>query len=176
MNLAQTAPTWLLIILGLLLAAAAIEDAVRLRISNLTCLGVMLAAVVAMALTGFELRLWQNALNFAVLLGIGTLLFASGKVGGGDVKLLAALGLWFNFVGGVRMLAAVLIAGGVFALLFIAFRLISGSKTSRGKLGGLIPYGLAIVAGALFVFAAQLGLYGVQQPQKPDPFAIRPLG
>lgn len=175
MNLVQTAPLWLLIILGILLAAAAIEDAVRLRISNLTCLGVLLAAVVAMALAGFELRLWQNAVNFAVLLGIGMVLFASGKVGGGDVKLLAALGLWFNLAGGIWMIAAVMIAGGVFALLFIIFRMFQGRKAKRGERGGLIPYGLAIVAGALFVFATQLGA-GSVQPQKPDPFAIKPLG
>lgn len=175
MNLVQTAPTWLLVILGLLLVAAAIEDAVRLRISNLTCIGVIGAALAAMALAGFQLSLWQNAVNFVVLLVVGTLLFATGKVGGGDVKLLAALGLWVNLAGGVWLLAAVFLAGGVFALLFIAFRLIKGRRGGRGRQGAMIPYGLAIVAGALFVFAAQLNVEQ-PKPQKPDPFAIRPLG
>ena len=175
MNLAQSAPTWLLIILGLLLAAAAIEDAVRLRISNLTCLGVAVAALVAMALAGFEVSLWQNAVNFIVLLAVGTLLFATGKIGGGDVKLLAALGLWVNFAGGIWLLAAVLLAGGVFALLFIIFRLFKGGGLGRKNRGGVIPYGLAIVAGALFVGATQLGV-GSAKPQKADPFTVRRLG
>ena len=174
MNLIPTAPTWLLIVLGLLLAAAAIEDSIRLRISNITCVGVALAAIVAMALAGFELRLWQNAVNFVALMAVGTMLFASGKVGGGDVKLLAAVSLWFDLGGGIRMLAAVLIAGGFFALLFIGYRLATGRKTGR-RSGGKIPYGLAIVAGVLFMSAAQLGV-GRPEPQKPDPFAIRPLG
>ena len=175
MNLIQTAPSWLLIILGLLLAAAAIEDAWRLRISNVTCLGVLASALVAMALAGFSLDLWQNGVNFLVLLFLGTLLFAAGKVGGGDVKLLAALGLWFNLAGVVWLLASVFLAGGVFALLFIVFRLIKGRKTGRAIGGAMIPYGLAIVAGAVFVIGAQLGV-GSPAPQKPDPFAIRPLG
>ena len=172
MNLIQTAPTWLVVILGLLLAAAAVEDAVRLRISNLTCLGVMLAALLAMALGGFDLSLWQNLVNFAVLLVVGTLLFASGKVGGGDVKLLAALGLWFSLRGAVWLLAAVFLAGGVIAVLFILYRLIKGRRA--GARGAMIPYGLAIVAGALFVIGAQLGV-GSPAPQKPDPFKVRRL-
>jgi prepilin peptidase CpaA len=174
MNLIQTAPTWLLIILGLLLAAAAIEDAVRLRISNLTCLGVMLAAMLAMALAGFELSLWQNLVNFAVLLVVGTLLFATGKIGGGDVKLLAALGLWFSLLGGIWLIAAVFLAGGVFAVLFLLLRLIRGRKTGKENRGAMIPYGLAIVAGACFVIGAQLGI-GSPAAQKPDPFKVRRL-
>lgn len=175
MNLVQTAPTWLLIIAGVLLAAAAIEDAVRLRISNLTCLGVLITAVIAMAMAGFDLGLWQNVVNFLVLLLVGTLLFATGKVGGGDVKLLAALGLWFSLAGGVRLVAAVFVAGGVLALLFILARVVRGGRVGRANRGASIPYGLAIVAGALFVCSAQLGV-GSSKPQKPDPFAIRPLG
>ena len=175
MNLVQTAPTWLLIILGMALAAAAIEDAVRLRISNLTCLAVILAALVAMTLAGFQLSLWQNAVNFLVALAAGTLLFATGKIGGGDVKLLAGLGLWVNLAGGVWLLAAVFLAGGVFALLFIIFRMFKGRKTGRNNRGAAIPYGLAIVAGALFVFATQLGA-GADKPRRDNPFEVRPLG
>lgn len=175
MNLVQTAPTWLLMILGLLLAAAAIEDAIRLRISNLTCLGVLLAALAAMAFAGVELSLWQNAVNFVVLLALGTLLFASGKIGGGDVKLLAVLGLWFSISGALWLLISVFLAGGLFAILFILFRLVTGRKVGRRTQGGMIPYGLAIVAGAVFVIGSQLGV-GSSKPQKPDPFAVRPLG
>ena len=175
MNLIQTAPTWLLIILGILLASAAIEDAWRLRISNLTCLGVLATAVIAMALSGFSTDLWQNAVNFLVFLLVGTLLFAGGKIGGGDVKLLAALGLWFSLAGAVWLIASVFLAGGAFALLFLAARFFKRRKVGREKRGGVIPYGLAIVAGAAFVFAAQLGVGSPATP-KPDPFAIKPLG
>ena len=41
MNLIATAPAWLLVLLGLLLAGAAIEDAWRLRIANLFSIGII---------------------------------------------------------------------------------------------------------------------------------------
>jgi prepilin peptidase CpaA len=174
MNLIATAPVWLLIIIALLLAAAAIEDAARLRISNVTCAGIILSALAGMAIAGFSTDLWQNAVNFIVLLVIGTAAFATGKIGGGDVKLLAGLGLWFNLSGAVWLIAAVFLAGGICAVLFILFRLFTSRKVGKGKAGGMIPYGLAIVAGAVLVFGAQLG---VGQPDRPkaDPLTIRPL-
>ena len=92
MNLVPHAPLWLLAILFAAMAAAAIEDFIRLRISNITCAAVFVAALVAMGLEGFSLVLWENAAVFAFLLICGTFLFATGKFGGGDVKLFAALG------------------------------------------------------------------------------------
>src|SRR3982751_31155 len=111
MNLISHSPTWLIVILIALIAAAAVEDAVRLRISNVTCLGVLLAAIVAMALQGFPLALWENAVVFVAILAIGTPLFAFGKMGGGDIKLLACLGLWMSFGAAIWFVASTLIAG-----------------------------------------------------------------
>ena len=66
MNLAATAPTWLLLLFAFLLVAAAAEDAWRLRISNLTSLLILVAAIMAAMLVGPRLALWQNAATFAV--------------------------------------------------------------------------------------------------------------
>ncbi|HEX4762304.1 MAG TPA: prepilin peptidase [Sphingomicrobium sp.] len=174
MNLAASAPSWLLLILAAALAAAAIEDAVRLRISNVTCLAVLISALVAMGLEGFPLALWQNALVFVVLLVLGTPLFASGKVGGGDIKLLACIGLWMDFRSVFWLLAAVFIAGGVLALLYLGPRIvIPAPRGEDGKpIRRQIPYGLAIVAGACLVFASQLG-WMKPEPVKPNPFSVR---
>jgi prepilin peptidase CpaA len=178
MNLIAQAPLWLLALLAAALAAAAIEDAIRLRISNATSLVVLIGGLIAMALDGFPLALWQNGVVFVVLLALGTLLFASGKVGGGDVKLLASLGLWMDIRAGFWLLIAVSLAGGILALGFIVARLVSGRRTKKklapGKDRG-IPYGLAIVAGACIVFAGQLG-WLVPTQQKPDPFSVRVPG
>ena len=166
MNLIVTSPGWLIVLLALALAAAAVEDATRLRISNLTCIAVAVAALVAMAFAGFPLALWQNLLVCVLLLAAGTLLFASGKVGGGDVKLLAALGLWVELRAGVSLLVAVLLAGGVLALGFIIARMVVGrgpDRNDKAKARG-IPYGLAIVAGAALVFAIQ-----ISSTPKPPP-------
>jgi prepilin peptidase CpaA len=175
MNLVPAAPLWLLALLGAALAVAAIEDAIRLRISNVTCLAVFLAALVAMGLQGFPLSLWQNWLVLAVLLVVGTFLFASGNVGGGDVKLLAAVGLWVDLHTAVWLLAAVFLSGGGLAIGFLTARMLFRSRRREGKkkLGSKgIPYGLAIVAGAAIIFAGQLAP-AKPKHEKPNPFSLR---
>jgi prepilin peptidase CpaA len=169
MNLVPEAPLWLLAILFAAMAAAAIEDFIRLRISNITCAVVFVMALIAMVLQGFPLDLWQNGLVFAVLLAGGTLLFSTGKFGGGDVKLFASLGLWVNIGAGVWLLSTSLLAGGVLALIYIVVRHFRGGKKSKG-----IPYGVAIVAGASVIFAGQLGL--MRPTTHPlEPFDINSL-
>ena len=169
MNLVVGVPWWLLVLLALVLFAAAIEDTVRLRISNLTCLALIIVALVAMLIQGFPATLWQNAVVFLLILAIGTAAFAANMLGGGDVKLLAAVGLWMNFPGAVWLIAAVLIAGGLLAVLFIVTRpLRRRGREAHGKARqGFIPYGLAIVVGASIVFGTQLGLLG-NKPAKPN--------
>ncbi len=170
MNLVPVAPLWLLSVLIVAMAAAAIEDSIRLRISNITCLAVFISALVVMGLQGFPLELWQNAVVCVVLLAVGTPLFAAGKMGGGDVKLLAALGLWVNFSAVLSLIAAVFIAGGILALGFLASRLF---RKSEGIKSRQIPYGIAIVAGAALVFAGQMGLMKAK-PDLPPKFAVHP--
>lgn len=156
MNLITTAPLWLIALLACLLFAAAVEDGWRLRIANLTCLGIALLALVAIALHGGGVPLWQNAAVCAGLLTIGTVGFASGNVGGGDVKLLAALGLWFSLSGAMWLLATVFIAGGVLAVVMLSTRSIRSRLAGEGKARrGKIPYGVAIVVGASIVMTAQ---------------------
>jgi prepilin peptidase CpaA len=154
MNLLILSPVWLAWLFAGLMTAAAIQDAVQLKISNFICLGVLAAALVAMWLAGPEIALWQN---FAVLVGlliIGTPFFATGKMGGGDVKLLAAAGLWFDLRGALVMLLWVLIAGGLLAILVLVIRLFGWSESARDRVhllkkGGGIPYGVAIAAGTM---------------------------
>ena len=160
MNLAAEAPQWLALIVTVLLVAAAAEDAVRLRISNLIVLLVLVGALVAAVLAGPELALWKNLVVFLGLLGIGTQMFAAGKLGGGDVKLLAAVGLWFDFTAALWMILAVALAGGLLAILVLILRSFGWSEEIRRRVvllrpGGGIPYGVAIAAGALIAMAFQ---------------------
>jgi prepilin peptidase CpaA len=167
MNLIVGTPSWLVLILVLALVAAAIEDAVRLRISNVTCLVVALAAIAAAIMHGFSPSLWQNAVVFAAILAVGTPMFGAGWMGGGDVKLLAALGLWFSLSSAVGLLAAVFMAGGLVALVYIMVRRLVNRDGSAKARSGRVPYGLAISAGAAFVIAVQLN------PRPADPFIER---
>lgn len=175
MNLVATAPIWLIVLLVAALAAAAIEDAVRLRISNATCLVVLVAAIVAMALHGFPLALWQNIVVFLVLLVIGAAVFAMGHVGGGDVKLLACLGLWVNLSAALWLVASIFLAGGVIALVYLAVGVARRTSRRDGskRIGQTqIPYGLAIVAGAALIFAGQLGVMAPKH-QRPNPYSVQ---
>ena len=160
MNLSAEAPQWLALILAFLLIAAAVEDAVRLRISNVTVALVLISAITAAIVAGPELQLWQNLVVFLALLAVGTPMFAAGKLGGGDVKLLASVGLWFDFGGAVWLLVAVALTGGVLALLVLVIRSFNWSDEIRRRVvllrpGGGIPYGVAIAAGALIAMAFQ---------------------
>ena len=161
MSLLATAPTWLAVCLAVLLVAAAIEDAVRMRISNVLCLGVFAGAIVAMIAGGLDVALWQNLLVFAALLGAGTALFGIGKMGGGDVKLLAAVGLWCSLKSALTLLPAVFITGGLLALLILAARTIApkgaGARVMVLKPRSGIPYGIAIAAGSLITLALSRG-------------------
>lgn len=150
MNLVLLAPSWLILGLLLCLMAAAIEDAARLRISNLLPLTIIALAVVAISIAGPNRSLWQNLLLFSALLVVGTFLFSARLLGGGDVKLFASCGLWFDLSQGWRMLAAVAIAGGLLAITLLSIRPVVPAVAHRvllfkPKTG--IPYGIAIAAG-----------------------------
>ena len=165
MNLLATAPDILLWLLIAALAAAAIQDAVQLRISNLITLAVLILAVVAAVMTGVETAIWENLLVFALVLAIGTILFSRGILGGGDVKLLAAVGLWTDLFGAAQLIASIFIFGGLLALLIIFGRAaVPDSVTSRiavlkPKAG--IPYGIAIALGTAFIVM-------FAKPETPD--------
>jgi prepilin peptidase CpaA len=156
MNLIVSAPAWLSTILLVVLAIAALEDAFRLRISNITCAAVFVGALIAMVLHGLSPSLWQNALVCIAILAIGTPAFTAGWLGGGDIKLLAAIGLWLDLQAAAGLIAAVFIAGGVLGLIYIAARRVTRPHARSPKDYARVPYGLAIVFGAIFIFGIQL--------------------
>ena len=160
MNLAWFAPQWLALFFAILLVAAAVEDAVRLRISNITVGLVLLGAIVTAFVLGIEPRMWQNLALLVAALVVGTPLFGRGILGGGDVKLLAATFAWFNLSAAPTVLMAVALSGGVLALLVIALRSFNWSDKTRQRAvvlqrRGGIPYGVAIAAGARITMALQ---------------------
>ncbi len=164
MNLLRDAPLWAHLFLVALLFAAAAQDIVQRRISNWLCLGVIVAAVVAAFAIGPTFALWQNGLMFALLLAIGVPLFAAGWLGGGDVKLFAALGLWANLATILPLLSSILITGGVLALISLAVRRGKISRRTKG-----LPYGVAIAVGAALILFQPM----LFPPEPKDPFDLR---
>jgi prepilin peptidase CpaA len=167
-NLFATSPQWVVWVLVALLAAATIQDTVQLKISNLICGSVLLLAFVAMAESGLSLSLWQNVVVFTVVFAVGAFLFSRDFLGGGDVKLFAAVALWVDLPTALRLVGTILLAGGLLAVLIIVLRLVSPKsvasrvKTLQPKAG--IPYGVAITAGTLLVVALSVS------PAKEAPY------
>jgi prepilin peptidase CpaA len=137
--------------------AAAIEDAARLRISNVTSILVLVGAIIAAIMAGPSLALWQNGAVFLLVLVIGTMAFSAGLMGGGDVKLFAAAGLWFDLRSAVSFIALVFISGGVVALCYLVSR--PFRRGVRDKRDRRIPYGIAIALGALAMVLLDRGAF-----------------
>lgn len=100
--------------------SACVTDLRWRRIPNLLTFGAAATALVFYSVTRGLPGLGFSAAGFAVGLAIFLPLFAVRGLGGGDVKLMAALGAWIG-PGSVLWLAALAaIAGGVFALIVAA--------------------------------------------------------
>ena len=164
MNFIPLVPDWLAWAFAALLTAAAIQDAMQLKISNITVGLVLLSGIIAAVIIGPDLAMWQNVAVFAALLAVGMPLFAAGKLGGGDVKLFAATGLWFDIAGAFWMVITVLLAGGLLAAIVMMLRFGGWSDRARERVVILrpragIPYAVAIAAGGLFTIVMQ-GIQG----------------
>ena len=137
----------LLAVLGCLLLAAGIEDARRRTISNWTNLAVALLAPVWWYAQGYAL--WPDVpvqlLLAAIALGVFAGMFALGAMGGGDVKLIAALALWLPLAPFMSLLIVMSIVGGGVTVLLMIER-----RWRRGEGVLEVPYGVAIaIAGLL---------------------------
>jgi len=173
LNLVQAAPLWLLIIFGCALAAAAVEDSLRLRISNLTSIVVLAGAIVAAAVEGPSWTLWQNGSVFLILLVLGTIAFSAGWLGGGDVKLFAATGLWFDLRSALWLIALIFIAGGVVAIIFFVTRLLRGGGLQASR-KARIPYGVAIAVGTLALILLDARAMSHRERALPSVSAVPP--
>lgn len=141
--------------LSLLLIAAAVEDMARLRISNIFPLAVIGLYAVWVAVTGWENDIWHNGTVFLGVFALGCGLFAMRWMGGGDIKLMSACALWFDWQGVVPWLVYITVGGGVLALLIIAGRrMVPQSVRANSSVAifahkGPIPYGVAIALGTI---------------------------
>jgi prepilin peptidase CpaA len=144
------------------LVAAAITDAATYLIPH------RYPAVVALAFAFYAIGkpapVWlHGAAAAAALLAIGILLFDRGVLGGGDVKLLAAVALWAGFDQLPLMLMVTSLAGGALALAHLSplGRLMPARPGTpaesdlRSRLHQPIPFGVAIATGGVAVALAR---------------------
>ncbi len=148
----------LLAMLALLLVVAAVIDVRTFTISNSLNLTVALLAFAYWWSIG--LPLWPDgAIRLAVGAGVFLLLAAAfyiGMMGGGDVKLAAAIALWFPPITTLKFLIIMSLAGGLLTLIVLAIHKKRGKPGIDGDgkpIRPEVPYGVAIASGALWILA-----------------------
>ncbi|MES2119100.1 MAG: prepilin peptidase [Pseudomonadota bacterium] len=140
----------LLVGLAATLVFAAIVDVRTFTISNRLNAAVALCAPLywmSVALSPWPGMAVQIAAATAVFILFAGAFYA-GMMGGGDVKLAAALALWFPPVGILKFLVLMSLAGGVLTLLVLALHRVR-KREGRPE----IPYGVAIAFGGLAILA-----------------------
>ena len=149
----------LLSVLAIILVVAAVIDVRTFTISNR--LNATVALLAPLYWWSEHLPLWPDiALQIGIAVAVFAVLavtFYFGMMGGGDVKLAAALALWFSPASTLKFLVIMSLAGGLLTVIvLIAHRMKPGRiKNSDGETGGKaeIPYGVAIAIGALWILA-----------------------
>jgi prepilin peptidase CpaA len=148
-----------------LVALAAAWDMAEFRIPNFLCLAIA-ALYPAYAIGSTQPVDWPMATALAsLLLVIGIALFCCGIVGGGDVKLLAAVALWAGPERIVELLLLMAIAGGAIGLMMMlsrhavavqAMTWIGAGRLAAAIAGQKVPYGVAIAAGVYLTLGPAL--------------------
>lgn len=138
----------LIVALGALLIAAAITDLRARIISNR--LNLAIAALAPLWWIACGLNLWPDVAVQLLVGGVVFVLFAAlfsmGMMGGGDVKLLAALALWFPWQAVISLLVLMALLGGLVTLVTVIHH-----RMTRRLGQPEIPYGVAISLAALWL-------------------------
>ncbi|HUG46514.1 MAG TPA: prepilin peptidase [Sphingomicrobium sp.] len=139
----------LLAALASLLVVAAVIDVRSFTISNKLNLAVAMLAPAFWWSSGLAPS--GAAIQIGVAAGVFALLataFYIGMMGGGDVKLAAALALWFPPQATLHFLVWMSVAGGVLTLFVLAAHKLRSRPGSPE-----VPYGVAIAIGGLAILA-----------------------
>ena len=136
--------------LALMLLWAAVVDIRTRTIANGLNLAIALMAPLFWWAMGVDL--WPDA---AIRVGVAlivfllfALAFQIGMMGGGDVKLAAALALWFSPGSTLKLIVLMSIAGGVLTLIVM-----TEHKLKKNEGRPEVPYGVAIAFGGLWLLA-----------------------
>ena len=140
----------LVLLLAAALVAAAVGDLRTRTIPNWLTLAIALGAIVYW--WAAAVPLWPDA---AIRIGVAlavfcafALAYAVGMMGGGDVKLLAAIALWLPPAAIPLLLVVMSLAGGAITLFMVARR-----RFARGSSRIEVPYGVAIAFGGLWLIS-----------------------
>ena len=144
--------------LALMLAFAAFGDVRTRIIPNWLVITIAAGAPLMWAATGMSL--WPEiAIQIGVAIGfmvLFSIFFALNAMGGGDVKLIAALALWFPAIAFLQLLMVMSIIGGI-----ITIGMWAREKARKSGKNIEVPYGVAIsVAGIWAIHERYLNHFG----------------
>lgn len=148
------------------LALAALSDVRSLTIPNRFVLALIGLWVLATAVPPWPgpLDLGLQVATAAAFFALALALFAFNLLGGGDGKLLAALGLWTGPQDAFQLLILIAVAGGAVAIVMLLSSLLGrlrargdGASTVRQELHRQIPYGVAIALGGMVICGQRMG-------------------
>ncbi len=171
---------WRLALYGLLLIAA-VGDVRRFQIPNIfpILVLVMLAAALIFTTPAWEPEFWYDfvsrMLGGVIATEVALLFFALRVMGGGDVKLFAALSFWFGLDGLFGFAVFTAFSGLVLGLVYGVYYLVTkagsaqtatecpnrtgmkgGASVVHEALRGRAPYGVAIFLGAVLAGESNL--------------------
>ncbi|WP_294234937.1 prepilin peptidase [uncultured Sphingomonas sp.] len=143
----------LIVALVLLLLSAGIEDARTREIADRKNIAIALIAPLWWWASG--LPVWPDmVVRIAVAAG-AFLLFAQafriGMMGGGDVKMIAAIALWLPPALLMQMMLVMSIAGGAVTLAMMVDHRLRHAPAGEAENGIEVPYGVAIAIAALVI-------------------------
>lgn len=146
-----------MVLAALIMGIAALSDAARFRIPNLACLALLLVFPLYVYTAPTSVPWGYHILTFGLILLVGYQLFARGYAGAGDIKLLAAVGLWAGPTYWPHFIFITAITGGILSLgigiLTLLRHKLSKSKKKVSLSKTPIPYGVAIAVGGLCTLA-----------------------
>jgi prepilin peptidase CpaA len=160
-----------LIMIGVL-ACAAMSDLATRTIPDLACVTLAILGVGLRLSAGLPALGWSVAVA-ALLFGLLVFAHARGALGGGDVKLAAAMALGLAPLETWRFVVATILAGGVLSIVHLVLRhaaapsptcrtaslprRVAAIERWRIRRKGSLPYGIAIACGGVWVSLTGMG-------------------
>jgi len=161
--------SWYAFLAIMLLIYAGLSDVKTRKIPNWLNLSLFFLFLLFVVFGKEEIEILQHILWGGLLLLFLFPLFMLGKMGGGDVKLIAVTGLWCGPLTGFEFLLLTSFSGGALALFYLSPVLQYSWKWVKHSLhvadlfspsaqGTALPYGVAIaIGGSHGIWAAYLG-------------------
>lgn len=137
---------WIDIALFSVLLGCAYSDIRARIIPNILCVSVVVLGVAEAILT--DRSDYGRSIMMALVVFVAMMpLQQKNVLGGGDVKLIAALAVWLAPLEVGRFFLFILAGGGVLGVFYLAMNWIRGAILQKPSPASSVPYGVAIVCG-----------------------------